>query len=226
MGDAEELLAHYLKARQNQAGRSVPCEGVGCPHCGNGEVVLKNYYAPALLNFPGNVVGGKPVWERVVYYVPQGAVSGFGPGIQRGRLFKVWRWMVGSVSQLRSRYSAPVLLAEPTFDVRPVLEHFFLPSPASKAALEAVFSTLPPNITPPVLNLVRDNSPKPSEADLEQLRKAARPGDNPVSPKVDPAKLKEVEDAIKFGGKSITERKANGTYSPKTNGQKNEGGAE
>lgn len=218
LGDPEELEAHYLRPSVQQRGGSVPCAGPGCQFCINGLPTLRNYYAPALLLRPGCGLNGRELWERVVYYVPQGAVAGFTSGIGRGKVFAVWRLTVGAVTQMRSRFIARVPLGEPVFDVRPVLEHLYAPTAATKSALEAVFAALPVNVTPPVLHPPRDEK-KPDPEVLALLEKAR--GIKPINTEAEARKL--AEEKLTFKGESIAQRKANGTYNPGSNGQ-HEGG--
>lgn len=201
LDEPDAFPAHFITPKQNVGGRSVVCRGDDCPHCLEGLPLLTNFYAPALLHTHNNRLNGKEVWERVAFYIPQGALPGFG-GIVRGKLFKVWRKVAGCVAQMRSALCTRIDLAEPTFDIKPVLNHFFFPGPATKAELDRVFAGLPSKILPPDLYQHRSER---KGADAEALNM-----------------LDEVKKRLHYKGESIAQREANGTYAP----GKPEGGAE
>jgi biotin operon repressor len=168
LGDLVEVPSHYQLANAQVKGRSLPCEGDGCPHCLAGHEARLCWYAPALV-----CQHGDDVWERVVYYVPEAAADGFGAASLRGRQFSVWRKRVGSSDRIRSRFDGRCSdLAEPWFDVWPVLNHVFHRSDESRAGLDALLWTLPPRVSPPRF---RPAEPEVlSAAALAQVQEASR----------------------------------------------------
>ncbi len=141
---------HYQLGNAHQKGRSLPCEGAICLGCAKGLDTRQSYYAPAIVSQFGEFNPAGRVWERVVYYIPDAAVEGFYSSTLRGCQFSVWRKRVGSSDRIRSRFEGRVAeLAEPWFDVLPVVHHVFFRTDATRAALDSLLKTLAFRVTPP-----------------------------------------------------------------------------
>ena len=171
LGDLVEVPSHYQLATAQQKGRSVPCDGEGCPHCQAGHSPRVCWYAPALICQHGDHgPDGQRVWERVVYYIPEAAVEGFGTDGLRGRQFSVWRKRVGSSDRIRSRFDGRCAdLSEPWFDVWPVLNHVFHKSEGTRLALDQLLRSMPPRVSPPRFRKDADTLPPAMAAKVEAL---------------------------------------------------------
>ena len=233
---------HWIPGRNGNPGRTAPCGGTSdCEWCRPSQNIDKriNFYAPALLLAE---VRGEVLWRRVVLCVANGSMERF-TNNERGAVLLAER--KGNRVHLNfGTYCHQ--LDEPAFDIEPVLalvtKRDDTDAEDIKDRLLELRHSLTPEPIPPVIVKPADPAAELAavQARLEQLErenaesrermartieemKAA--GRWPVPPKVDPKVQQQVEDAIKFKGKSIAERKADGTYNPSSNGTA-EGGAE
>lgn len=171
----DDLLAfdvHYLTRTVDRKERSVPCDGEGCPLCEEHLRKRVNFYAPAVVHKHLDLEpDGRASWSRVVYYVPEDAAESFQPP-SRGRMYRVWRSLIGNSWRLRSQFEGRCEeLSEPAFSVLPVLSHVWGPSEETKASLAALLASLPRAVTPPQL---RRPEPPPivgGKEDAELMRR-------------------------------------------------------
>jgi hypothetical protein len=88
LGDAVAVLTHWVPhPLEPKRGRSLPCLGGKCPHCGRGLPAKKVGYAPALLYGGSQPDDGKRR-KPVLWFIPAAMIDGMPTGI-RGAVFKV-----------------------------------------------------------------------------------------------------------------------------------------
>lgn len=162
LDELHAVRTHYQIGTSREDGRSRPCPGDGCPDCQAGFEIRLAVYAAAVVSGM-DTTADPPTqrpWQRVVYYLPQGAAGQFQHARQRGRHYSVWRQRVGSSQRIRSRFEGLAAeLVEPAFDIWPVLQHLFAKSPTTRAELDRLLNTLPAEVTPPVFGRPQDDPP-------------------------------------------------------------------
>lgn len=210
------VIVHWQR-KGGQKRRNVPCEGENnCVHCEaeskteRGIELREYWYTPAIVMKANGPIENRR-WVRVLFSMTGvgGDKCGFKKSgesrVERGAYFEFARLINGNSAGLDPRFIKEVhRLDEPSFDVMPLLSNVWYPSQESRSNLLALLRTLPPEVTPPVIDAPRIHVPEPEEkpltaAELKSLlnqgwfKKEPEPTPPPAAPPVPAEVLAELE---------------------------------